>query len=185
MSNETWWYLARAGGIIAWSLLALSVLWGLALSGRFLGPRPRPNWLLDLHRFVGGLAVVFTGVHVVALMADGYIHFGPLQVLVPFTSSFRPAAVAWGVLALYMLLAVEITSLLRKRLSKRAWRLTHFLSFPLFGLSTLHLLTAGTDSSRPLLQVAVVASLALIVAGTVVRISRPSSRTKRELSPTR
>src|SRR5690348_10185557 len=100
------WYVARAAGLTSWALLVFATLWGLALSTKILGKRPRPNWILDLHRWLGGLAVIFTGVHVGALLLDQYVHFGVKEVLVPFASSWRPAAVAWGVVALYMLLAV-------------------------------------------------------------------------------
>jgi predicted ferric reductase len=179
MSNETWWYVARSGGIVAWCLLALSVFWGLALSSRFLGRAPKPNWMLDLHRFVGGLAVVFTAVHVVALVADGYIEFGLLQILVPFTSHYRASAVAWGVVALYLLAAVEITSLLRQKLSRRLWRATHFLSFPLFASATIHLLTAGTDSAEVLLRITVALSVGLIVIGTLIRVVQAVTRPPR------
>ncbi len=134
MTNQIWWYTARAGGIVAWALLAMSVLWGLALSTKVLNGKPRPNWILDLHRFLGALALVFTGVHVVAIVADSYVHFGLTEVLVPLTGTWHPVAVAWGIIGAYFLVAVEVTSLLRRRLSKRLWRATHFLSFPLFAL---------------------------------------------------
>jgi predicted ferric reductase len=169
IDDQLWWYTARAGGIVAWVLLTLSVLWGLALSTKALGRRPRPNWLLDMHRFLGGAAVVFTAIHVVALVLDSYIAFGPEEVLVPLTSSYRPAAVAWGVVGLYLLAAVEITSLLRNRLSKRAWRMTHFLSFPLFVVGTAHAATAGTDSGSFLLQSTLIAACAGVAALTAVR----------------
>src|SRR5262249_19684751 len=162
MTDQVWWYTARAGGIVAWVLLALSVLWGLALSTKALGQRARPNWLLDLHRFLGGLALVFTGVHVVAIMADSYVHFGLVEVLVPFTGTWHPAAVAWGIVGLYLLAAVEITSLLRRRISKRVWRATHFLSFPLFAVTTVHALSAGTDAATLPLRAAI-ASAAVAV----------------------
>ena len=76
MSDTLPWYVARAAGLVGWGLLAAATLWGLALSTKVLGKRPRPNWLLDLHRWLGGVALVFTGVHVVALLADTYVHFG-------------------------------------------------------------------------------------------------------------
>jgi predicted ferric reductase len=172
MTSQTWWYVARSGGIMAWAMLTLSVFWGLALSSRFLGKKPRPNWMLDLHRFIGGLAVVFTAVHVIALVADSYVSFGLLQIVVPFTGDYHPAAVAWGVVALYFLLAVEITSLLRKRLSKRVWRATHMLSFPLFATSTVHMLMVGTDRAHAALRVAVVLAIGAITTGTFVRIAK-------------
>jgi hypothetical protein len=67
MSWQLPWFVARAGGIVAWALTAGSVIWGLLLSTRPLGRRPRPAWLFDLHRFLGGLAVIFTAVHVLAV----------------------------------------------------------------------------------------------------------------------
>ena len=172
MTDQLWWYTARAGGIVAWALLALSVLWGLALSTRALGARARPNWLLDLHRFLGGLALVFTGVHVVAIMADSYVHFGLVEVLVPFTGTWHPAAVAWGIISLYFLVAVELTSLLRRRLSKRVWRATHFLSFPLFALSTVHALTAGTDTGSAPLRAVILTAVLAVTMLTFIRIQQ-------------
>jgi predicted ferric reductase len=144
--NQATWYAARSAGIVAWCLLALSMLWGLALSTGVFGRRPRPSWLLDLHRFLGGFALAFTGVHVIALIADNYVHFGAADVLVPFASGWHPVAVAWGIVAAWMALAVEVTSLARHRLSADAWRRVHYTSFAVFVLATIHGLSAGTDT---------------------------------------
>jgi DMSO/TMAO reductase YedYZ heme-binding membrane subunit len=183
-----WWYTARASGIVGWALLAASVLWGLALSTKILRGRPKPNWMLDLHRFLGGLAVVFTGVHVGGLVLDNYLHFGPSEILVPFTSAYRPAAVAWGVVAIYLVAAVEVTSLLRRRLSKRVWRAVHFLSFPLFFAATVHGLTAGTDATSPILRSSMIAVSVAVAGLTAVRITdattpAPPSRARVTTSP--
>src|SRR2546430_14217622 len=122
MSSQIVWYAARASGLIAWSLAAASVIWGLGLSTRALGRSPRPAWLFDLHRFLGGIALVFTGVHVGAILLDTYVHFSIVNVLVPFTGTWHPVAVAWGIAAFYLLLAVELTSLARAHVPKRLWR---------------------------------------------------------------
>lgn len=198
--TQLWWFVARASGIVSWSLLAASVLWGLALSTKILGSRPRANWLLDLHRYLGGLALVFTGVHVGSLVLDSYVHFGLTEILVPLTSSYRPGAVAWGVVSLYLLLAVEITSLLRSRLSNRLWRRTHFLSFPLFAAATAHGLLAGSDSTGRVMFAAMAVVTALVAGLTIARVdqsrrsgakrprrassaSTPSSSRRNALSP--
>ena len=170
--SQLWWYTARAGGIMAWALMAASVLWGLALSTKVLRGRPRPNWILDLHRFLGGLALIFTAVHVVAIVFDSYVHFGLVQVLVPFTGTWHPAAVAWGIVGLYLLAAVEITSLLRSRLPKRVWRATHVLSFPLFAVTTVHALTAGTDRHTVALRTLIIGAVLNVTALTWVRVRR-------------
>src|SRR4029077_8690559 len=76
VNGQLTWYVARAGGIVTWGLLVASMIWGLLYATRVLGRRVAPWWLLGVHRFLGALAVVFMGVHVVALLADGYIDFG-------------------------------------------------------------------------------------------------------------
>ncbi len=183
MTSQTWWYVARSGGIIAWGLMALSVFWGVALSSKFLGTRPKPNWMLDLHRFLGGLSVVFVVVHVLALVADSYVTITLVQILVPMSGNYKPRQIAWGVVGFYLLLAVEITSLLRKRLGKRLWRAIHYLSFPMFVLSTVHLLLIGTDRTTLPLRIVVLVTVAIISATTLIRIFQADQRQSAALRP--
>ncbi len=176
MTSHTWWYVARSSGIVAYALLAISMFWGVALSSRFLGKRPKPNWMLDLHRFAGGLALVFMAIHLAGLVGDSFISFGPVELFVPFTGGYHPVAVAWGIVGLYLLLAVEITSLVRSRMSKRAWRLTHYLSFPLFVLTTLHLLWAGTDRTAPAMRAFTLLTVLVVCSATIARIVQVDER---------
>lgn len=173
-----WWYTARAGGIVAWGLLAASVLWGLALSTKVFGKRPRPNWLLDMHQWLGTLTMVFLGVHVVALMFDSYVDFGLTDVLVPFASSWDPAAVAWGVVAFWLLLAVELTALGRRYLPKKVWRSVHYLSFPVFVLSTIHGVAAGTDVATTFAVATVVVVVAMVAMLSFVRLDQAARQAK-------
>jgi DMSO/TMAO reductase YedYZ heme-binding membrane subunit len=165
------WYVARAAGLVSWALLTSSVLWGLAISTKTFRGVARPSWLLDLHRYLGGLATVFVGVHVAALIADSYVHFGVADVLVPMASSWRTGAVAWGVASLYLLLAVELTSLAKRHLPRRAWRVTHALAFPLFVTGTVHMLTAGTDAHTWLVEGAMVVAVTAVAALTGTRVA--------------
>jgi hypothetical protein len=166
------WYIARSAGLVGWALLTASVIWGLVISTKASarGRRPRPAWTLDLHRYLGGLGTVFTGVHVGAILIDTYVPFSLTDALVPFASSWRPGAVAWGVVSLYLLLAIELTSLARKRLPRRAWRAIHFAAFPLFAMSTMHAITAGTDGRTWGFMLAVASASAVIGALTAHRI---------------
>lgn len=170
MSTQVWWYVARAGGIVAWALLALSVIWGLLLSTRLLGGRPTPAWLTDLHRFMGGLALVFTGIHVAGLVADSYLHFGWAEILVPFASGWRPLAVAAGVVAMYLLVAVEATSLMMRRMPRRWWKRVHQSAFIVFLLASLHGAAAGTDTTSVVYRVFSLATIGVVVFLTVVRV---------------
>ncbi len=139
------WYVSRASGIVAWMLLTASVIWGLLLSARILNRSTAPGWLLDLHRYLGALSIVLTGVHIAGLVGDNWLHVGWGDVLVPMYSKYRPGAVALGVVSFYLLVAIEITSLLKARLPRRLWRMTHYLSFPLFAACTFHGLQSGKD----------------------------------------
>jgi hypothetical protein len=185
MNEQLWWYAARASGLVAWGLATLAVVWGLALSTRLLGKRLAPAWLLDLHRFLGGLTTVFVVVHIGALVADSYAHFGLAEVFVPLASSWKPGPVAWGIVAFYLLVAVEVTSLARRRLPARLWRLVHIASLPLWVISTLHLLTAGTDAANPLVQWAALLSTAAVLFTTLVRVLSPRSAARRASRPVR
>jgi DMSO/TMAO reductase YedYZ heme-binding membrane subunit len=147
VSSHVWWYVARAGGLVAWGLIVASCAWGLLHAMRTFGRRPSPSWMLSTHRYLSTLAIVFVAVHVIALLADSYVQFSVTDVLVPFTSPWHPVAVAWGVIGLYVLVAVEITSLLRARMSPKVWRNVHLLSYVLLALVTIHLLAAGTDAT--------------------------------------
>jgi DMSO/TMAO reductase YedYZ heme-binding membrane subunit len=160
--DQVAWYTARAAGLVAWGLLLASVVWGLLLATRVLGRRPSPAWILSLHRFLGGLTLAFVGVHVGAILVDSYTDFGVVNVLVPFTGTWHPLAVAWGIVAMYLLVAVEITSLVRDRLSANVWRAVHLLSYFLFATATIHMLTAGTDLR------ALVATTAAVMLGVMV-----------------
>lgn len=173
MNSKTWWYVARSTGIVAWSLLTLSMTWGLMLRTKILNGRPTPRWLLDLHRFLGGLSIVFVALHLAGLVADSYAHFGPAELLVPFASSWRPAAVALGVVALYLLTAVEVTSLLMRHLPRRWWRAVHMSSFATFLLSTLHTVAAGSDARNSVLILAVNAAVAAVLFLILVRVLAP------------
>lgn len=170
MSPQTSWYLARATGYVAWALVATSVISGLVLSTRLTNGRLTPAWILDLHRFLAGAAIAFTGLHLAGLVADNYVHFGAADLVVPFASNWRTGAVALGVIAMYLLAAVEISSLLMRRLTRRVWRGIHFSSYLVFWLATFHLITAGTDASHPASKVATALVIALVVFLTLVRV---------------
>lgn len=153
MSGELSWYVARAGGFLAWALSAFSILWGLLITSRALGKRISGPRLLDLHRFIGGLSVVFVAVHILGLRIHRYqdIHFGFKDIFVPMASSWHPGAVAYGIVAMYLLVAVEITSLLRRKLPASLWRRVHYSGFVVFLLGSIHALKVGTDVQNPLI----------------------------------
>jgi DMSO/TMAO reductase YedYZ heme-binding membrane subunit len=172
-ATKVWWYVSRSSGIVAWGLSALAVLWGLALSTRALGRKPPAPWLLDVHRFLGALTVAFVLVHLVGLFLDPWAGFTVSELLVPMASSWKPVAVAWGIVAFYLLLAVEITSLVKNRLPQRLWRGVHLSSYAMYAAATAHLLLSGTDRHNPVLRTAIVVTVGAVVFFTMYRLIGP------------
>jgi DMSO/TMAO reductase YedYZ heme-binding membrane subunit len=146
-----WWYTARAAGVVAWALSAVSVVWGLLLASPTLRRRAAESQLLDLHRFLGGLAALFTAIHLVTVVGADRDGVGIAEVLLPVTAAWRPAALTFGFLAAVLLVVVELTSLLRARVGEAIWRRAHYAGFAVFLFATVHGLRAGTDAENPVL----------------------------------
>ena len=183
MNPQTWWYVARGSGIVAWALLVASLVWGVLLATRVLRPHDRPAWLLDLHRWLGGMAVVMTGLHLAGLVADSYVHFGAADLLVPMASGWRRFPVALGVIGLYLLVAIEATSLAMRRLPRRAWRTVHLTSYGLVWLVSLHAGLAGSDTANIAYRAVALLLTAGAVAATTVRLVTGARAQRRRTVP--
>ena len=148
MNNQIWWNLTRASANIAMVLILLTVFWGVLLATRVLKPNDRPAWLRDIHTWMGGLALIFTIIHMLTLIADSYVTFTFVSVLVPYASSWKPLPVSMGILGFYILAAVQITSLMMRKMSRKNWRRIHLLSYIQFVLVMAHTLTSGSDVGK-------------------------------------
>ena len=144
------WDAARAGGLISYVLLTAAVSLGLVLRNRWQSTRWPRLVTNELHGYVSLLALVFIAVHVMAVAVDPFTHFGLTAVLVPFASHYRPVWMGLGIVALYMLLAVWVSSRLRRRIGHRLWRQIHVLAFAVYAAATLHGLGTGSDTTDDL-----------------------------------
>lgn len=182
--EQVWWYIARSGGIVALVLSAASVLWGLLLSSRYLAGGPKPAWLLNLHRFLGALTVGFSLIHVAALYLDSYVEFGVDELLIPFRSAWKPAEVAMGVIAFWLLLAVQASSLVMKRIPRRWWKWIHLSSYAMLPLGVAHGITAGSDAGSRWYQLASGGIIALLVYLTAWRALKVPKRARPSVATT-
>jgi methionine sulfoxide reductase heme-binding subunit len=162
LNPHLWWYLSRSAGIVAWLMLTGSVLWGIVLASDLFPSWRRNAWLLAMHRWLAGLTFAFVGVHVTTLLFDTYAKLRVADVLVPFASTWRPTALAVGIVALYLLVAVELTALAMKHVSRRWWRDVHILSYAVFWGVSIHAALAGTDASKPIYLVTTIVALSAV-----------------------
>ena len=148
-SQQAMWYITRAAGIMAYLLLWLSTVWGLAIPSKLFSDVLNGEFAFDFHQFISLLALGFLGLHVFILTADRYLPFSLTQVLVPFISPYRPVWVGIGSLAFYLTLLVTVTFYLRKRIGMKSFRYIHYSSLLAYLGAVVHALFAGTDSSMP------------------------------------
>lgn len=164
------WLVARASGFAAFAALSLDVIVGLVVSTRVAGKRVSRGQLIELHGWLSPLALALVVGHALMLLADGYIRFDALDVLIPFVAPYRALAVGLGVIAAYIAFVVHASFGFRRALGTAWWRRLHFLSFAAFLAAALHGIIAGTDSGQPWAIAIYAMPLALVVGLTVRRV---------------
>jgi DMSO/TMAO reductase YedYZ heme-binding membrane subunit len=160
------WYGIRTAGVVAYILLWLTVISGLAISGGLF-----PKWgavLLPLHQ-LADLALSLAVLHAALLLGDRFAGFTPETLVVPFRSSYEPLWSGLGILALYIGAVVFWSVEFRPKIGYARWRQLHYLSFVVYTLALLHGLFAGTDRNTAPMQLLYVVTGGSVMAMTVLR----------------
>ncbi|MCF7548637.1 ferric reductase-like transmembrane domain-containing protein [Pseudonocardia sp. WMMC193] len=164
------WYASRAAGLVSLVLLSGSVLLGIGGVTRAASARWRRFAVQRLHRNLSMLAVAFVALHVLTAVLDGYVPIAWLDVLLPFTSAYEPWWLGLGTVALDLLLAVLVTSLLRVRLGLRAWRAVHRAAYVCWPVAVLHGIgLGGADTTTWWVLALTLACVAAVGVGLVRR----------------
>ncbi len=128
-------------GLGAVGATTVNLLLGLLMAMRYspvrLWPHRRVN-LFALHQWTAYLAVALTLTHPLVLLFLKTPHFGWPDILFPIHSPLQPKLNLAGATALYLLVLVLISSLLRTRIGRPLWRRLHYLVFPSAILLFLH-----------------------------------------------
>lgn len=146
VNSRALWYLTRGTGIVCLLLLTASVVLGILEVKRWASPRWPRFVTAGLHKNISLLVVAFVAIHVVTTVVDGFAPIRWLDVIVPFASKYRPIWLGFGALAVDLLIALVVTSLLRLRLGPVAWRAVHWLSYLCWPVALVHSLGTGTDA---------------------------------------
>lgn len=173
------WDTARAGGFAAYILLSVAVGVGLVLRNRWQTPKWPRLITNELHGYLSLLALVFIVVHVVAVLVDPFTRFGLAEVFVPFASHYRPVWMGLGIVALYLLLAVWVSSRLRTRIGYDTWRRIHVLAYGVYVAATVHGLGTGSDTRSVWAPIIYAASVVVVGALAARRLLVPAARGQR------
>ncbi len=169
MPDQILWFAARGAGIVSLLMLTASAALGLVTVTRFQAAGWPRFFNYELHRRISLLSVVFLATHILAAVFDPYLKLGLAAALVPFASSWKPLPMAFGVVSLYLVVALIATSLLRRHLSLRAWRLVHWSSYAMWPLALAHTVTAGSDAAAPWMLAVEAVCLAVVAGGVTWR----------------
>jgi sulfoxide reductase heme-binding subunit YedZ len=165
-----YWYLSRGTGAVALVLLTVSVLLGI-LDQRRWRPRGWPRFVLDaLHRNVSLLVLAILAVHIGTSVLDSFAPIRLLDAVVPFAAVYRPIWLGLGALAFDLLLALLLTSMLRRRFGHRTWRLVHWLAYVSWPVAVVHGLGTGTDAKAGWLLALTAACVAAVLIATWARV---------------
>jgi len=165
------WYLSRATGAATLVLLTLTLTLGVVNVERFTSPR-LPRFVIDgWHRGISLLTCVLLALHVGTTVLDSYAPIRLVNAFVPFTGTYRPLWLGLGALALDLLVALIVTSLLRGRLGVRTWRAVHWAAYACWPIALLHGLGTGSDVRPGWLTWLALGCCAVVVAAIGVRLA--------------
>jgi sulfoxide reductase heme-binding subunit YedZ len=173
--DPTFWLLARAAGLTAYAMLTLSLLAGLVLKSRPFA-RLRAAAVAEVHKTLALTGLGALALHAIALVLDTTVKVSPAALFVPGLVTYRPAAVAAGVVAAWLMVLITASFRVRKRIGTRMWRRLHWFTYALFGLATVHGITAGTDTTQPWARDLYLGALGSVVAATAWRALVPPAR---------
>ena len=183
-STSSWfWYFGRATGLIALVLLTATIVLGV-LGPLRVSSSVWPRYAIrTLHRDLALLSVVVIALHVVAVVLDTDVHVPLTTAVLPFGSSYRPFWMALGAVACDLLIAIVLTSLLRRRFGERVWRVTHWLTYASWPLAVAHGLGTGSDSTRAWALAITSGCCAIVALAAMVRAQRTLLRPTRIVAP--
>jgi sulfoxide reductase heme-binding subunit YedZ len=170
------WHLIRSSGIVAYTLLMASTMWGLFLSSQLIKDWSPGIISLTLHSTISWLALLLGLGHGLLLLFDDYYSYSLRSIFIPFTGPYRPEVVGLGTLAFWIVLAVTISFPLRKRMGHTWWKRLHYMSYGAFGLVTAHGLFAGTDGGHIGFRMLTGIGVTLIVLFTGMRLGKVQAK---------
>ncbi|MGZ4267565.1 MAG: ferric reductase-like transmembrane domain-containing protein [Solirubrobacteraceae bacterium] len=166
---SAYWYLTRGTGTVALILLTLTVALGVANVRRLHSERV-PRFVLDaVHRNVSLLAMAFLLIHILTSVLDSFAPIRLIDTIIPFAGLYRPLWLGLGTVAFDLLLAVTVTSLVRRRVGYGAWRVLHWTAYASWPVALLHGLGTGSDTKQGWMLVVVGGCVIVAVVAVVAR----------------
>ena len=166
------WYASRAFGVVSLALLSVVMILGIMVNRQERLPGLPAFAVTGLHRNVSLLALAFIVVHVVTVVVDPFVSVSAAAVVIPFISAYQPFWLGLGAITLDLAAALIITSLVRYRMPRRAWRGIHWLAYAAWPIALVHGIGASPDLRWGGLLVVTIICGAAVGAAVVWRIAQ-------------
>jgi predicted ferric reductase len=183
MNSSVLWYASQATGIVSLVLYTIVMLLGITVVGQGAVPGVPKFGVVALHRSISLLSIAFLAVHIGTALLDSYVSISFVSTIVPFVSSYEPLWIGLGAVAVDLMIALVVTSLLRARISPRLWRAVHWLAYAFWPVAIAHTVGLGSGSGGLIsgwglwLTIACVLAVAAAVIWRVVTEHERSRRT--------
>ena len=183
-----WWYVSRVSALTAWGLMSFSVVWGVLLASRVFRGLDNPAWLKDLHKYLSTLTVLLASVHTLALTLDPFVQFDAADLFIPGVATFQGAsnlvnlALAIGVVAMWVMSVVYLTSLFMDKLPRAVWKTIHYSSYFVFFAIGIHAAFSGTDVGSWWYAAVSIFVISMTMIALVIRFAVIALRERRALS---
>lgn len=165
------WYLSRGSALVAYFLLWLSMMFGTGITNKLSALWPGLPSTMELHKFTSILGLFFSAFHALILMADHYIHFTLIDILIPFNKAlYQPLTIGIGQIGFYSMLIIVLSFYIKRKIGVKTWRLIHFVSFLTYLFILLHAIFTGTDSTSLWNQMVYLISGSLLLFMVLYRI---------------
>src|SRR5436305_14900190 len=174
MSDTILWYATRGAGVVTLILLSGVVVLGIVSSMRWQTPAWPRFLTTGFHRNLALTTLAFLALHIVTAVVDPFTALGWNAALIPFSSSYRRFWLGLGVVAVYLILAIVVTSLVRPLFGYRCWRIVHWLTYAMWPLALIHGSGTVSDARFPWMAVIEAGCVLSVIIAIVWRSGRVS-----------
>ncbi|HVT69255.1 MAG TPA: ferric reductase-like transmembrane domain-containing protein [Trebonia sp.] len=169
-SSTALWYASRATGTVALLLLTAVMLLGILVTRQGRLPGLPRFAVTGLHRNLSLLAGAFVAVHVLTAVTDGFVDIPVTSVVIPLASPYERFWLGLGAVSFDLMLAALVTSLLRRHLSRKAWRAVHLTAYASWPVAWVHSVFSSGDLRHGVLFVLAVACLLAVIVAALWRL---------------
>ncbi|HEX5499567.1 MAG TPA: hypothetical protein VFX03_10085 [Thermomicrobiales bacterium] len=170
------WHLVRSSGLTLYLALWLATVTGFGLTTRLLDRFGGRGVVHSVHDFATQLAYGLLALHLLSLLADPTVSYGPRELLTPFATGWREPWTGLGVLAAEGFVLIGISAGLRRWIGYPVWRWLHALTPTIFVAALLHGLFAGSDTREPWVQAGYLATGGVVLLMVLYRMLRGGDR---------